>query len=204
MQPFFHKAFTMKRYILILMAALCCCLPARAQKFAVGTNAVDWMYFVTPNLSFQYGVSQHWSIEAAARVNAWSWRTGGDDAARQQDEIKARQQTYSLGARWWPWNVYSGWWVAARAQYQEYDNGGLKFLPWVPDNEAGDAFGAVIAAGYSLPVHKHWNIEFGLGAWGGYRKYVVYACPWCGKITDEGGKAFFLPDEAVISLIFTF
>ena len=38
MQPFFHKAFTMKRYFLILATALCCCLPARAQKFAVGVG----------------------------------------------------------------------------------------------------------------------------------------------------------------------
>lgn len=195
----------MKRYTILLVSLfLCFSFSAHAQKYAVSTNALEWVDFLTPNASFQYGFSQHWSLEAAARYNCWSWRTGGTFEERQVNEIKARQQAYSLGFRWWPWNVYSGWWVASRIQYQEYDYGGLATFKWLPNNEAGDAFGASILAGYALQIHKHWDLEFGLGFWGGYKLYTAYACPYCGRIVDKGSKWFFQPDQAMISIVYVF
>lgn len=177
---------------------------ARGQKVALETNFVDWAFMVTPNVSLQWGVSQHFSLEAQAGVNVWSFRTGGSEQDRMQGELKARQQRFALGFRWWPWNVFSGWWVAAKLQYQEYDNGGLKALVWLPDNEAGDAIGAGVSAGYALQIHKHWNLDFGLGLWGGYKKYTVYSCPWCGKTKDKGAKTFIMPDQATIALTYIF
>lgn len=206
MQPVSEKnSSEMKRYITLITILLsCCAFQARAQKYAVSTNIIEWADFLTPNASFQYATGQHISLEAAARYNCWSWRTGGTFEERQVNEKKARQQAYSLGVRWWPWNVYSGWWIAARLQYQEYDYGGLATFKWVPNNEAGDAFGAALLAGYSLQIHKHWDIEFGLGFWGGYKFYSAYALPYCGKLIDKGGKTFLLPDQAMISLVYVF
>lgn len=175
-----------------------------AQTVSLGTNVLEWVDFLTPNASLQLATGQHLSLEASARYNSWSWRTEGAYEQRQVNERKARQQAYSLGVRWWPWNVYSGWWVAARFQYQEYDYGGLSTFSWVPDNEAGDAFGAALLAGYDLQIHKHWNLEFGLGFWGGYKLYSRYALPWCGRLLERGGKTFFLPDQAMISVVYVF
>ena len=207
MRPVLLRQFKliMKRYLIILTAALmCCCSQAHAQKVAAGTNAVDWMYLVTPNVSLHYATGQHWSVGAAARYNAWSWNTRGEADERSVSEVKARQQTWSAGARWWPWNVYSGWWLEGRAQYQEYDNGGLKSLPWISNTEAGDAYGVALAAGYSLQLTRHWDLEFGLGLWGGWKTYTVYACPWCGRMVDQGSKTFVLPDQAIISMLYIF
>ena len=196
----------MKRISLILSAAvlLLAHQEAFAQKVAVGTNIVEWAHLLTPNASVQYATGQHFSLEAAARYNCWSWRTGGTLSERRQNEIKARQQAYSLGVRWWPWNVYSGWWAAARLQYQEYDYGGLSFMKWLPNNEAGDAFGAVLLGGYALQLHKHWDLEFGLGIWGGRKTFTKYCCPYCGLIVDKGSKWFFQPDQAMISVVYIF
>lgn len=207
MQPahsFLETSIPMKRLFITAVTALLCCLGAHAQKVAIQTNAIDWAFLLTPNIGLQYAVSQHFSIEAQAKVNAWSFRTSGTEEERMHNEIKSRQQAYALGARWWPWNVYSGWWVGAKIQFQQYDNGGLKALAWLPDNEAGNAYGGGLSAGYSLQLHKHWNMDFGLGLWGGYKTYTVYSCPWCGKTVDKGAKTFILPDQAMISLMYIF
>lgn len=196
----------MKRFVILIIFSFPLFLSAgaSAQKVAVSTNIIGWAGLLTPNASIQHATGQHISLEAAARYNCWSWKTEGTTEQRQTEEVKSRQQAYSLGVRWWPWNVYSGWWVAARLQYQEYDYGGLGKLPWIPDNEAGDAYGGVLLAGYALQLHRHWDLEFGLGLWGGYKTYTVYACPYCGKITDKGAKTFVLPDQAMISLTYIF
>lgn len=194
------KKYILTSVICLFLATFC----GHAQKVAIETNLADWAMLATPNISLQYGVSRHFTVEAQAAVNAWSFRTGGSDGERMQREVKARQQRYALGVRWWPWNVYSGWWVGAKLQYQEYDNGGLKALAWLPDNESGDAVGAGIDAGYSLQVHRHWNLDFGLGLWGGYKKYTVYSCPWCGKTQAKGTKTFVMPSQAVIALTYVF
>lgn len=195
----------MKRYLILLTAILLCSgFKSGAQVVSVGTNVLEWADFLTPNASVQYATGQHWSLEAAARYNCWSWRTAGTFEERQVNEKKARQQAYSLGVRWWPWNVYSGWWVAAHVQYQEYDYGGLASFKWLPNNEAGDAFGAALLAGYDLQIHKHWNLEFGLGFWGGYKFYSAYALPWNGRLLDKGSKFFFQPDQAMVSVIYVF
>lgn len=193
----------MKRTI-IAVAALLAGVTASAQKASLSTNTVDWLYFITPNAELQYALGQHWSMVAEARVNAWSWRTGGGFEKRQQDEMKARQQTYSAGIRWWGWNVWSGWWAGARGQWSEYDYGGTGFLPWIPENEAGSAWGLGVDAGYAWQLSPRWDLDLSLGIWSGYRRYTTYACPYCGTVTGEGGKAFLLPNEARISLLYVF
>ncbi|MBR5925551.1 MAG: DUF3575 domain-containing protein, partial [Bacteroidales bacterium] len=97
-------------------------------------------------------------------------------------------------------NVYSGWWVGAKAQYQEYNHGGII----TKTAEEGDAFGAALAGGYSLMLKEHWNLDFGLGVWGGCTKYRKFAYPENGKITEEGHKWFFLPNEVILSLVYIF
>lgn len=194
----------MKRTAILIAALLGWVIPVSAQKVSVSTNTVDWGYFLTPNAEMQYAVGQHWSLDAGARFNAWSWRTAGTFDQRQQGEMKARQQTYYAGGRWWPWNVYSGWWAGAKLQYSEYDNGGIGFLPWIPDNEAGNAFGMGLWGGYSHQLSPHWDLDMGLGVWGGWKKYTTYECPWCGRRKESGEKVFFLPSDAMISLMYIF
>lgn len=168
-------------------------LSAEAQKVSVSTNAVDIANFGTLNAEVSVAVARHWSLNAGVRYNPWTFGEGVD--AKQN-----RTRTVSAGARWWPWNVYSGWWAGARAQWEEYNRGGLRSAR----TEEGDAYGLALSGGYSLMVHPNINIDFGLGLWGGYKKYTVYRCPTCGKIEEQGSKVFVMPSDVIVSLMFTF
>ena len=102
--------------------------------------------------------------------------------------------------RWWPWNVYSGWWLGAKGQFREYNWGGFGSR----ETEEGYAYGAGLSFGYTWMLHEHINLELGAGAWGGYKTYTVYSCPLCGRKVDEGSRWFVMPNEAILSLVFVF
>ena len=163
-------------------------------RLAVSQNAADWLRLGTLNAELQYSVHRDWTLQAGARYNNWTWRTG------RPDQFEDRRQTYYLGARWWPWYTYSGWWAGTKLQYEEYNRGGIVS----PETEEGDAFGLGLGAGYALHLNRWLNAEFGLYGWGGMTRYVTYACPYCGLRTDAGTKPFFLPDELRIALQFIF
>lgn len=182
----------------IIILALTLLLPQLcfAQRWSLGTNAADWAALGTVNAGAGVAVSRHFSLNAEARVNPWTFREG--DSERQ---LQNRHQTYSVGARWWPWYVYSGWWVSVGGQYREYNRGGLFGRR---ETEEGDAFGASLGGGYTMMLHRHLNLEFGASLWGGYSIYTVYACPSCGKVTDSGRKWFILPSSVITSLVWVF
>ena len=197
-------------WILLLLLACCSREPAFAQpwgpeppgpeeladqaRLALSQNLADYLFLGTLNADLQYSVHRAWTLQAGAKYDNWTWRH------RMDTQFESRQQCYYVGARWWPWYTYSGWWLGGRLQYREYNRGGL----FSQETEEGDAFGVGVSGGYSVHVNRWLNVDFGMGLWGGMTKYVTYACPYCGKRLDEGTKAFFLPDEARIALEFIF
>lgn len=183
----------MKRIMIIIAAVIAASLSASAQSAALSTNAVDWANFGTVNAEASAAVSRHWTLNAGFRYNPWTFGEG--------DDVKQnRTRTVSAGGRYWIWNVYSGWWLGARAQWEEYNRGGIRQR----STEEGDAVGGALSAGYSLMLHRNINLDFGFGMWGGWKRYTVYRCPTCGKVTDEGEKAFIMPSDMLVSLLFTF
>ena len=183
-------------YITVLAVLLLAATsPSFAQRFSVGTNVADWLSLGTMNASASAAVARHVTLNAEARVNPWTFNT--NDAETQ---LQNRHQTYAIGARWWPWYVYSGWWLGAAAQYQEYNRGGI----FSRSTEEGDAFGAVVSGGYTLMLHESLNLDLGAAAWAGQTAYTVYDCPRCGRISDSGKKVFVLPSEVYISLVWIF
>jgi hypothetical protein len=198
------------RKLCVLLPAVCLCfwslaqpLPTEASgpaeladqaRLALSQNLADYLFLGTLNADLQYSVHRAWTLQAGAKYNNWTWRH------RMDTQFESRQQSYYVGARWWPWYTYSGWWLGGRLQYREYNRGGL----FSQETEEGDAFGIGASGGYSVHVNRWLNVDFGLGVWGGMTKYVTYACPYCGKRLDEGAKPFFLPDEARIALEFIF
>ena len=184
----------MKKTIMILVAVVALAVPAaHAQKWAVGTNLVDWAYFGTINVEGQYAIAQHLSLDAQVRYNPWTF---GECGNQKQD----KRQTYAAGINIWPWHIYSGWWFSLKGQYEEYNRGGI----WSEDSEEGDAFGLAVSAGYQLMLHKNLNINLGLGGWAGQSIYTSYTCPCCGKQTGSGQKFFALPNEAIVALVWVF
>lgn len=201
----------MKKLVVLFFLFIMSAAAAMAQTWAVAVNAADAIDLGTISVEGSVAVSQHWSLHAGAKVNPWTFNKhntwNGLFSEPDPDQKQSRKQVYAVGARWWPWNVYSGWWVGGKAQYQEYNRGGLRLPIGVGNDsgaEEGDAFGAALSGGYSLMLKEHWNLDFGLGVWGGWTKYRKYEYPESGKLIEQGHKWFFLPNEVILSIVYIF
>lgn len=162
----------------------------------VGINLFDVLSLGTINVEGGVAVGRRWSIHAGAELNPWTWRGGDAEtplADKQQTQLQARQMSFWAGARWWPWHVYSGWWVGADGRYSIYNQGGI----FSRATEEGKAYGGGIYGGYSIMLNEWLNLDLGVGAFGGWKQYTSYACPVCGVITDQGAKVFIVPDARV-------
>lgn len=186
----------MKKIALIAAALVVLhAVPSAAQKVSVSTNVLDYICLGTFNAEASYSVARHWSIIAGARYNPFTFHKG--EPGRQ---FQYRQQSYSMGVRAWPWHSFSGWWLAGKLRYQEYNSGGIISR----ETEEGDRVGLGLYAGYTHMISRHFNIEFGLGLWSGAAWYRKYSCPLCGLTTGSGRKWFLLPDDIMISLAYVF
>ena len=177
--------------LMLIMVPLLC----PAQNWSVPTTLVDSVSLGTLNPEGGVGVGRRVTLQASARVNPWTFHKGDPDSQMQN-----RHQTYAAGIRYWPWHIYSGWWISGMAQYQEYNRGGIISQR----TEEGDAFGMALGAGYALMLHENLNLDFGLGVWGGQKTYITYACPSCGRITGKGSRWFILPNEIRVALQYIF
>lgn len=165
--------------------------------YSLATNLYDWANLGTMSLEGSMSVMRHFTLNAGARYNPWSF--GQDDSP---NALQNRRRTGYVGARYWPWNVYSGFWMSLRGQYEEYNRGGLFHNPLT---EEGDAFGISFGLGYSRMLHKNWNIDLGAFVWGGKTYYTEYASPRCGKcILDSGVKPFARFDTVYIAFAYIF
>ena len=187
----------MKRIsVLVLMAILLTSsLNAKTGRFSVSTNLLDYVSLATFNIDASCAVSRHWSLTAGARYNPFTYYAGDP-----QKQFQYRQQSYSFGARWWLWHSWSGWWLAGKARYQEYNIGGIVSRK----TEEGDRVGAGLYAGYTHMLAPHLNLEFGLGIWGGFSWYRTYSCPKCGITINESEEWFARPDDIMVSLVYVF
>lgn len=185
------------RHVIALCVTICSFAPVCiAQRWSVSTNAAEWANLVTVNARVGVAVNQRWSLHLGGRYNPFTYHKG--DSERQFQE---RQATVQVESRFWPWHVYSGWWIAAGVQYSRFNRGGLF---GDRESEEGDAAGGSLAFGYTLMVSSWFNVEFGLGLWGGYKRYTKYECPMCGREISKGSKGFVTPNEAIINMVFVF
>lgn len=189
------KVKDMKARLIITLILAAMPLMTFAQNWSVSTNLVDYASLGTLNIEASAGIARRMTAVASVRVNPWTFHKGDYDRQMQN-----RHQTYAAGIRYWPWHIYSGWWISGMVQYQEYNRGGIISQR----TEEGDAYGLSLGGGYSLMLHEHLNLDFGLGLWGGQKTYITYACPSCGKITGKGSKWFLAPNEIRVSIAYIF
>ena len=172
-------------------------LTLAAQKVQISANAMGIMCLGTLNAEVDYALSRHWSLGLSGKYNPFSFQR---PFTEDKVQMHLRQRSVAAVARWWPWHIYSGWWIAGKAQWQEYNMGGI-----LSDNtEEGQKYGGGITAGYSHMINSHLNVELGLGVWGGMKQYTVYACPTCGTKLSDGVKSFVLPNDLIIALSYVF
>ena len=97
----------MKRMI-ILAAALLIGAAASAQRLSVATNLLDYADFGTLNVEGDVAVARQWTLTAGAKYNPFLFK------ADTPEPLSARQQLYAAGVRFWPWHVFSGWWIGGK------------------------------------------------------------------------------------------
>lgn len=181
--------------MIILATMLLSCGVVKAQKYSLSVNLLECARLGTLNLDASYAVDRHWSITAGARYNPFTFYASDPDK-----QFQARQQSYAVGTRLWPWHNMSGWWFAAKARWQEYNIGGILSK----NTREGDRFGGGLYAGYAHMIAPHLNIEFGLGLWTGVDIYKIYSCPACGLTLDGATSWFVLPDDITVALVYVF
>ena len=106
--------------ILLMAAALLVGAVASAQRLSVATNVLDYADFGTLNVEGDVAVARQWTLTAGAKYNPFLFK------ADTPEPLSARQQLYAAGVRFWPWHVFSGWWIGGKVQYQEYNRGGIR------------------------------------------------------------------------------
>ena len=186
-------------YRCIIVALLLICTPkaADAQKWAVSTNLLSWAGLGTINAECSYSLHQHMTLHAGGVANPW------DAMSPTYVELRNNQYGGYIGAKYWPWHVYSEWWAGAKLQYKNFEQVGILTSKYVK----GDAIGAGISGGYSFMLGNHFNLDLGAGVWGGcllnYTKYKN-GTPINTEIMEKGTKGFFYLDNLILSVIYIF
>ena len=89
---------------------------------------------------------------------------------------------------------------SGKAQYQEYNRGGLTEA----ETSEGDRIGGSLGGGYTYMLSPSLNLEIGAGVWAGYERYTTYACPECGRVVGQGERNFVLPNDFLLGLVYVF
>ena len=165
----------------------------RGQEFSLSTNAVDYALGGTLNIGASWGPSRHWTVEAEAKYNPFSSGSGSAEHFDKQRMLRA-------GARWWPWYIYSGWWLSGSAGVQEFSTASKGN----PQTSEGSRYGAGLGGGYSKMLGSHFNLDLGISFWAGYESKTVYACQHCGRTIGSSGGAFILPADILVALSYIF
>lgn len=190
-----NDEISMKKISLLILLVLGLSHAARAQHISLSTNFVDWANFGTANIEAGISVSQHFSFTAGGHYNPWEFKTA------KGAMMYNKQMTGYAGVRYWPWYVFSGWWIEAKAQYSSFGRTGI----WRPALEKGESVGGGLSFGYTIMLNKNLNLEFGAGIWGGrHLKYTIYECPVCMRVRETGPRNFIYPDDVSISIMYLF
>ena len=194
----------MKRRILTVILILTVISPSfrtaaqesRKTQVALSTDLVDWANFGAVNLEAGVSLHQHFSVHAGAKYNPWNFKTHNLGLA-----LYNKQTTAYAGFRYWPWYVFSGWWIGAQAQYTDYKETGI----WRHALDTGKAIGGGLSFGYTLMLHERLNLEFGAGMWAGRRyEHVLYCCPDCMQVRESDPGNFVALNDISISLMYVF
>jgi len=185
-----------RRTIIACVVAALMSASASAQDMSLSTNILGYTWLGTINAELAYGFARHWSTSVGVNYNPFSFpgRTG------IADKMQAKQRSLSVGFRYWPWHIHSGWWLSMKARAQEYNIGGIIRA----ETSEGLRYGMGLSGGYTYMLNSSFNLEFGAGVWAGKDYYTRYLCPECGRIVGSGEEYFVLPSDVVLGLVYVF
>ncbi len=165
-----------------------------AQKVHISTDLLGYANFGTINGEIGLALSRHFSVYMNGEYNPFEYKLSGPG------QINNRRVSAAFGGKYWPWHIYSGWFLSGQAGWIKYNVGGL-FSRTTYEGWAG---GITLAGGYALMLGPDINMEFGAGVMAGYADYIKYACPSCGKVSGAGKRLFIAPDNVIVQLSYIF
>ncbi len=158
-------------------------------QYSVGTNLLNWVYFGTSNLELNASLNNRYSVFAGAKYNFLKFHTKG------KVDVFNNHKTAYAGIKWWPWFVNTGWWAGLKGQYSDFSTSGVI----TSSMREGVAVGVGLSGGYSFMLGRHFNLDLGVGVWGGsYLKYTDY------EKDAKQQDTFFKIDNIAVSIIYIF
>lgn len=165
---------------------------ASAQQTALKTNLLQWAT-TTPNVSAEFALGRHFSMETGGSYNAWKFDNG----------MKLNLYMARLELRYWTCRKFEGHFVGIHGHYGHFNIGLIPFLPAMTDYiYRGDFYGGGLSYGYHWALGRRWGIEAVIG--GGYvnLQYGKYRCVECAEKAGDYKQNYFGVTRAAISLIY--
>jgi hypothetical protein len=169
-------------------------------RFALKTNLLYGAAALTPNIAAEIALSPRTTIELSYSNNPWSWK------AKMPSNKKLLHGIVSAEYRYWLCERFNGHFLGVNALYSEYNVSG-RDIPSMFEKEfryQGNAYGAGVTYGYSLPVAKRWNVEFTAGLGVIKMDYDRYSCLTCDTNAVPASKTWFGPTNLGVNLVFLF
>lgn len=160
----------------LAVVALSLLLPVRAsaQRVGVKTNLlIDAT--ASPNLGIEVGLARKLTLDISGNVNYWS----------RADKPQWKHWVVEPEFRYWTCQRFAGHFfglhgLAGQFNFARIPNNfkflGTDYSVLTNERHEGWAFGAGLGYGYALPLSKHWNMEFELGAGAIYSISNGYNC----------------------------
>lgn len=153
----------------------------------------------TINLGTEIGLNRRSTLDLYFNYNPW----------KKNDYKMFKQFAFQPEYRYWFCERFNGHFVGVHAHAGVFQAAGidLPFGLWdqLEDHRfKGHFYGAGVSYGYQWLLGRHWNLEANIGVGYVRAEYDKYKCVKCSDKLEEGGKNYFGPTKAAVSLIYLF
>ena len=160
-----------------------------------------WAAASEPNIGFEVPVGQHVTLGANLGLKAWP-RWGFWDWDEKENDTHWRNFAVVPEIRWWPGNLYEGWFAGADFIYTHYNVGAVSFpFGMYPDAKdyrlQGSWWAGGLFGGYSWALGEHFRLEAEAGVAAGLAAFDRYDCKHCGTSLGEDRKVGVVPKVGV-------
>ena len=189
----------------LVVVVLSLMLPTKANAQVVGIKS-NLLYDATasPSLGIEVGLAPRFTLDVSGSLNLWNWK----------NNMKWKHWMVQPELRYWTCQRFAGHFFALHGLGGQFNFGNIKnnirFLGTdfsVLSNERyeGWAVGAGLGYGYALPLGKHWNLEFEVGAGAIYSVANGYECDVCNRPTATDVRILRPAlTKAAISIVYLF
>lgn len=201
----FAKYFVYVKWGKALFALVC--LAVAVSSFAQTTGLkTNLLYDATAtfNVGAEVAIGHHYSVDVSGNYNPWTWK----------DNTKWKHWLVQPELRYWTCSPFAGHFFGLHAIVGQFNIGNIDIGLKIPGTDfsnlkdhryQGWAAGAGVAYGYALPLARHWNIEFEIGAGAIYTKADSFECDVCSRPTAQNIKKLRpMLTKAAISIVYLF